>query len=193
MYQRAHYLSPHWTPAKDCTAEVESTRPSATFSISSGLPAATCIGHLLDTREGTCANGLAWAARRELLHQHGFYDACIVGGGDRAMICAAYRNELMERHYINERQRDRYVGWAKPFHESIRDQIGSLDGDIFHLWHGHARDRQTRGRHEGLQRFQFDPFTDIALDTNGCWRWNTEKQEMHDYIRGYFVSRREDG
>lgn len=109
------------------------------------------------------------------------------------MICAAYRNELMERHYMNERQRDRYVGWAKPFHESIRDQIGSLDGDIFHLWHGHARDRQTRGRHEGLQRFQFDPFTDIALDTNGCWRWNTEKQEMHDYIRGYFVSRREDG
>ena len=29
-------------------------------------------------------------------------------------------------------------------------------------------------------------------DTNGCWRWATEKPEMHDYVAAIFV-RREDG
>ena len=195
MFKHAHYLSPRWVPAKDCATEVESTRPSGTFSIASGLPAATCVGHFLETREATCANGLAWAARREILDRHGFYDACIIGGGDRAMICAANHcfDELRKRHYMNKRQQDRYIGWAKPFYETVRGEIGYLDGEIFHLWHGDVRERQSRGRHEGLQRFQFDPYSDIALDTNGCWRWNTEKQKMHDYIRRYFSSRREDG
>lgn len=64
------------------------------------------------------------------------------------MICAAYRNELMERHYMNERQRDRYVGWAKPFHESIRDQIGSLDGDIFTF----GTDMPAIGRHADVMK-----------------------------------------
>ena len=195
LFQHTHNLASHWTPAKDCMTEVESTRLSSTFSISSGMPAARCIAHSFDTREGMGANGHAWAARRELLQQHGFYDACIVGGGDRAMICAAYRcfDGLMQRHYMNKHQQDRYVGWAKPFYESIRGEIGHLEGDIFHLWHGDVRDRRSRGRHEGLQRFEFDPLTDIAIGTNGSWRWNTEKREMHDYVRAYFASRREDG
>lgn len=195
LFKHVHYLSPHWTPAEDCATEAEFTRPSAAFSISSGLSAASCIGHSLDTRIGTSASGFAWAARRELLERHGFFDACILGGGDRAMACAAYDcfDELIKRHYMNERQKDRYLSWAKPFHESVRAAIGYLDCKLFHIWHGDIRDRQTRGRHEGLQRFQFDPFTDIALDENGCWRWNTNKQEMHAYISGYFSSRREDG
>ena len=53
--------------------------------------------------------------------------------------------------------------------------------------------RQRAGADEGLQRFQFDPFTDIAKDVNGCWRWATEKPEMHAYVRGYFSSRDEEG
>jgi hypothetical protein len=195
MFKHVHYLSPHWTPAEDSATETEFTRPSAAFSISSGVPAPTCIGHSLDIREGTSACGFAWAARRELLDQHGFFDACILGGGDRAMASAANRcfDEFMHRHYMNKHQRDRYIAWARPFYETVRAEVGCLEGDIFHLWHGDVSERRTRSRHEGLQRFQFDPFTDIAIDQNGCWRWNTEKREMHDYIRGYFSSRREDG
>ena len=130
MFQDVHYLSPHWTPVKDCTSEVELTRPSAAFSIASGQVAATCIGHSLDTREGTPASGFAWAARRELLDQHGFFDANIIGGGDRAMTCAANCcfDELMNRHYMNKRQQDRYMAWAKPFYETVRAEIGYLRG-----------------------------------------------------------------
>jgi hypothetical protein len=101
--------------------------------------------------------------------------------------------EVIKCHYMNRRQQDRYTAWAKPFYETVRAEVGYLEGCLFHLWHGDVRDRQARARHEGLQRFQFDPFIEIAIDTNRCWRWNTDKQEMHDYIRGYFLSRREDG
>lgn len=45
------------------------------------------IGHLTD---GYPNIGMAWAARRELLEQHGFYDGCVIGGGDSALICAAF-------------------------------------------------------------------------------------------------------
>jgi hypothetical protein len=195
LFKNVHYLPPHCSASDVSKADVEFSRPSAAFSISSGQPAAMTIGHTLDTREGTSANGFAWAARRELLNQHGFYDACIVGGGDRALNCAANHcfDEIMKRHYWNKRQRDRYVAWAEPFYETVQAETGYLDGDIFHLWHGNVHERRTRTRHEGLQRFQFDPFTDIAIDTNGSWRWNSDKPDMHDYVSRYFSSRREDG
>ena len=53
--------------------------------------------------------------------------------------------------------------------------------------------RKGRLRHEDFRRFQFDPDTDVAIDDNGAWRWNTNKQEMHEHVREYFASRREDG
>jgi len=40
------------------------------------------------TGPGFCT-GYAWAAQRAMLEQVGFYDACIVGGGDKAMFAAA--------------------------------------------------------------------------------------------------------
>lgn len=195
LFKHVHYLSPNWTPTQDCTTEVEFIRPSAAFSISSGIPAATCLGHSLDTREGTAAPGFAWAARRELLDQHGFFDACILGGADRGLACAANRcfDEFTTRQYMNKRQQDGYIAWADPFYKAVRGEVGYLEEEIFHLWHGDISERRTRSRYEGFKRFQFDPFADIAIDLNGCWRWNTEKHDMHHYVRDYFSSRREDG
>ena len=34
--------------------------------------------------------GIAWAARRAILENHGLYDAMIIGGADRAMLYAIY-------------------------------------------------------------------------------------------------------
>jgi hypothetical protein len=41
--------------------------------------------------------------------------------------------------------------------------------------------------------FEFDPFEDIAVDRDGSWHWSSNKSQMHEYVRGYFASRREDG
>jgi hypothetical protein len=194
LFKHVHQLRPDWDPA--CSnPSADFLGFSAVFSVSSGMPAADCFGYNPERRWGAPAVGLAWAARRELLDRHGFYDPCIIGGGDRAMLCGArgFINEIVANHYMNELQRQRLLAWAEPVREHLKADIGFIDGDILHLWHGDFRDRVQRSRHEGLQRFRFDPFSDIAIQENGSWRWNTDKPDLHEYVRGYFSSRREDG
>ncbi len=139
--------------------------------------------------------GLAWAARRQVLEEHRLYDACILGTGDRAILCAALgmldygaRAVLM-----NDRWRRHYLAWAHPYSESVMGRVGWVGGQLFHLWHGDIEDRQYGARYGRLQAFDFDPFNDIALDDGGCWRWNSGKKALHAFVRSYFESRNEDG
>lgn len=136
-------------------------------------------------------NGLAWAARREILESHRFYDGCILGGGDQAMICAAAGRiaEAAEGIAMNAPRGRHFERWAVPFHESIAGRIDFVPGHVFHLWHGALQSRQSSERQRLLD--DFDPFADIALDDNRCWRWNSEKPEMHQGVADYFRSRAE--
>jgi hypothetical protein len=77
-------------------------------------------------------------------------------------------------------------------YEAIRGDIGFTEGSVFHLWHGSLTDRSYAARHKAFQRFAFDPHRDIAIAAAGCWRWNSDKHDMHQYLRDYFQSRRED-
>ena len=145
------------------------------------------------TRNST--TGLAWAARRDLLEAHGFYDACILGSGDRAILCAATGifESGMNAVGMRGRQIEHYLAWAGPFHRAVGGRVGFVNGRVLHLWHGDLGNRKYALRHDGLSRFGFDPFSDLVLDPSGCWRWNGNKSEMHEYVRGYFESRKEDG
>ena len=149
---------------------------------------------LAQLRQGSTA-GLAWAAHREALDECGFYDACILGSGDRSMMCAAL-GEV--DHGVNSidmapRQAEHYRRWAARFAKSMGGRMGVVDGPIAHLWHGDMAARRYGTRSRALWRFGFDPFEDIAVGANGSWSWNTAKPEMHAYVREYFDSRREDG
>jgi hypothetical protein len=141
----------------------------------------------------TC--GLAWAGRKDLLNEYGLYDACIVGSCKIAIFSAAVGvfDQFAKSVEMNERRAEHYVAWAKPFFNRIRGRVGWILGRIFHLWHGDLRNRGYPKRHHLFAQFDFDPFTDIAVDQNGCWRWNSEKREMQAFVRYYFESRKEDG
>jgi len=39
----------------------------------------------------------------------------------------------------------------------------------------------------------YDPRTDLRLNADGCWTWNSDKPELHRRLREYFAGRREDG
>jgi hypothetical protein len=145
------------------------------------------------TRNSTA--GLAWAARRELLEAHGFYDVCVLGSADRAILGAAMGmfESGVNAVGMRGRQIEHYLHWAEPFHRAVSGRVGFIDGRVLHLWHGDLKNRRYAERHAGLSRFVFDPFTDIVLDPSGCWRWNGSKPEMHEYVRAYFESRKEDG
>ena len=70
------------------------------------------------------------------------------------------------------------------------DQIGNVEGDALHLWHGDLRHRRYSERFEGFERFSFDPSTDIAQTKEGVWQWNSDKPDLHAFVRRYFESRR---
>jgi hypothetical protein len=137
--------------------------------------------------------GLAWAARRDAIERHRLYDACIVGGGDRVMLCAAlgHLDEGCLTQRMNPRRAEHFLAWARPFAGALAGRVGSLPGRVFHLWHG---DLQNRGYEARLAILEdFDPSTDIAIDRSGCWRWSSDKPALHAAVERYFVGRREDG
>jgi hypothetical protein len=139
--------------------------------------------------------GHAWAARRDLLDQHGFYDAFILGSGNKLMAGAATGkiNDLVAAYHMNRWEAEHYLAWAHPLYESVQGRLGVVDGMLLHLWHGDPQNRNFKGRRAGFERFEFNPFLDIVGAENGCWSWNTDKPAMHAYVKSYFASRHEDG
>lgn len=159
-----------------------------------GLCAAETFAEAESQRRLGRTAGLAWGARRSVLAEHGIYDAAILGNGDRLVMGAGFGLfEPSERSTLaNAAQRRHYRAWAEPFHETVRGRVGAVDQTVCHLWHGGLENRRYTARYEGLAPFEFDPRDDIALDESGCWRWASDKPEMHRYVREYFLSRRED-
>ncbi len=141
------------------------------------------------------SSGLAWTAERDLLGRHGFYDACVLGGGDRAFLAAAVGDLDGPARSWRWRspQVEHYRRWAEPFLRAVRGRVDFVEGGVFHLWHGLRRHRRYRSRQWALAGLRFDPFRDVALDEGGCWMWASEKAELHDYVARYFAARDEDG
>jgi hypothetical protein len=171
----------------------EHVRYPPAYFVASGVSPEACLADL--TPPIHCSPGLAWVARRELLDEHGFYDACIVGGGDSALACAAYGclDTAASLHRMTGRRRDHFLSWATSFHRSVRSSVAFVEGDVFHLWHGSRENRRYVERHEGLERFAFDPTADIAIGKAGAWEWASDKPNLRDFVRGYFAGRKEDG
>ncbi|MFQ6027587.1 MAG: hypothetical protein ACE5Q6_08850 [Dehalococcoidia bacterium] len=139
--------------------------------------------------------GHAWAMRLQDLRRVGFYDALILGGGDGALTHAALGRfqPMIDRLELNAHQTKHYLQWAEQFHRMVKESMSAIPGDIYHLWHGELRNRNNGTRHSILPSHNFDPNRDIAISENGCWRWNSDKPDLHDAVRAYFQSRNEDG
>jgi hypothetical protein len=191
-FSRVAYLSRGWTPSsgEDGIAFV---RPSRVAAIPTFASAVDCFN--LTDRSRTGAPGFAWAARRDILERHGFYDASIIGGGDRLLACAAYDYLPGAATILHDEapRRRHYERWARPFADEIAGRVGFVDGMVRSLWHGDIADRRLDERFRGLRGFGFDPEVDIAVDEGGAWRWNSDKPALHAYVRDYFAARREDG
>jgi len=138
--------------------------------------------------------GLSFAFRREVIAEHGFYYGRILGGNDRAMVCGAlgHFGALADGHCLTERQQAHFSEWAEPFFEAVNGRVGYADATVAHLFHGQIINRRYAERHRALRELDFDPYTDIALDDNGCLRWSSEKPKLHRLAFEHFIGRRED-
>lgn len=129
LFREVRYLPHDWVAGPVRSTDAIFTRPSAVWYIASGMSPMEGLGQYQDARRGASNPGLAWAGRRELLDGHGFYDALIIGGGDRAMACACYGcfDAVIDLQRMNEPQKQRYLAWARPFHETVRGAATFLD------------------------------------------------------------------
>ena len=139
--------------------------------------------------------GHAWACRREILEIGGLYDGLIMGCGDKAIASAAlgHCEDAVRAYRMNSQRAEHYRAWAQPFFNAVQANVGFAPGAIRHLWHGDLTHRRYGDRYRDFAAFDFDPYSDIAPNGDGCWRWNTPKYALHEYVRKYFKSRREDG
>jgi len=143
----------------------------------------------------TSAMGLAWAFRRDLHQDIGIYDACVLGGADHAILCAAcgVADLVVAYQQMGPARNQHYLDWASRFQPRIEGRLGFVPGRIAHLWHGDVENRGYKTRYARFRDFDFDPALDLLQTESGLWKWATEKTEMHAYVWDYFVSRREDG
>lgn len=139
-------------------------------------------------------SGLAWAARTELMQQNRFYDAMIIGSGDRAMACAGFGrfSYAVDMFRMNPRRAQHYLDWARPYYGAVDAKMGHLEGNLFHLWHGDVEDRNYAGRHLDLEAFAFDPYNDLVVGPSGAWEWK-DRPDLQKFALEYFRSRKEDG
>lgn len=140
--------------------------------------------------------GFAWAARRDLVAQHGLYDACIAGSGDH-MMAHAFAGDAESRcigRIIGNggRHRAHFRRWSKRIHEQAAGRLSYVPGRVFSLWHGTIENRRYVQRNKELYELGFDPREDIRISSTGVWEWASDKPGLHAWARRYFVERQED-
>jgi hypothetical protein len=139
--------------------------------------------------------GLAWCIRRDVIDQHGFYDAMIMGAADRMFLHAAYGkiSQVPSTVPMTESHFSHYLEWAQPFYDTVQGSVGYIDNTAYHLWHGEIPNRQYWDRHDAVVKLGFDPATDITVGDNGAWHWARSVPELENYCIDYFQQRLEDG
>ncbi len=141
--------------------------------------------------------GLAWAFRREVLQKHGFYDRSVLGGGDLVQLLAVfgYFGQPGTREMFAPWCSDRHLldaeAWGRRLAADVNVSVFYAGGLVLHLWHGSVENRKYDERGLILKAADYDPAADIALDDNGCWRWNSDKPELHRRVKEYFWNRQE--
>lgn len=140
------------------------------------------------------AHGIGWAGHRHLLQQIGLYDACVIGGGDKAMALAGIgcADMLTSVRPMTDPHKHHYLSWAERLGASHPDQVGFVPGTVFHLWHGYFERRNYVERHQILKQLGFNPYTHLELAENGTWRWARNTTALQDTVAQYFFARLED-
>lgn len=199
-FQTAHWLTKEFTHAALALPDISGKEiQTLELQVERSLDGAGCLfyrNHRPCTLEGH--TGFAWAGRRAIFEQYGFYDRLILGGGDAILTSAMlglqdcegfdkYVSGMLPQSQVLDMSR-----WIHPISEEIGRSIGFASGDVYHLWHGEFDDRKYVSRFEILVEGDFDPQTDLTADEHGVWRWATAKPHLHQRVRQYFEGRRED-
>jgi hypothetical protein len=137
--------------------------------------------------------GYAWAATRTAINtMGGLYDRSILGSGDRNMAYALIGR--VEQSY-NENIAESYKRDLKDYEREcliLNMDVGVMEGNILHAYHGPKQLRGYKSRWEILVHNEYDPDRDIKEDAQGLYQLTNRKPRLRDDIRRYFRERDED-
>ncbi len=141
------------------------------------------------------AVGGAWAFRRSAIEKlGGLLDVCILGSGDWHMAFAlAMRDDVHPEMKFDSIPQ--YVKAIQDWRERAKDlrgNIGYVDCNAVHHWHGPLKNRGYSTRWQILTKNSFDPYLDLGRDWQGLLRLTKHKPQLRDDIRRYFRQINED-
>jgi hypothetical protein len=135
--------------------------------------------------------GMAFAGHAEWLKRVRFYDAAIVGGGDRMLIAPllGQLDEVFRERPATPAHERHYRGWLDRLRGLLPMQYAFLPGKIYHLYHGELSDRHYPARPAVLTESGFDPELHICKTPQGVWQWTDEAGKVGARVLAYLESR----
>lgn len=152
-------------------------------------------GKVADTR---VFPGLAWACTRKAWDDvGGLFDSAIWGGGDWHMGHALIEKvETMMRNDLHRNYKKQVMQWYERCRTHIRRNVGTVEGVIFHNWHGRKTQRGYNAKHELLSKFGFDPMRHLKRDAQGLYQLHDDRStafvQIRDMMRRIAAERNED-
>ena len=139
--------------------------------------------------------GFAWSCTRWTFENiQGLLDVNIVGGGDKFMknvFLNQLENWIIEYKVFN--MSENYFNLLRRKQRIIQQSnlnIGYVEGNITHNWHGSRANRKYKGRYEILRNY--DPQLDLIRNCDGILNLNERGKRMQNKIIEYFIGRKED-
>ena len=140
--------------------------------------------------------GGGWGVHREIFTNFGgLYDKLINGGGDMVHTWGGFIGKLEGSDFFindnNSYYRTSIKKWCDPVYRYVRGDIGVIQVDSAHLFHGTRERRQYRLRTACV--LSVDPEAHLRYNDDGVICWNDEApREAIKCMEKYFLGRQED-
>lgn len=143
--------------------------------------------------------GYAWAMRREIFDSVGLYEHAVSGSADHFMAHALYGQYgfCVENALKYDPKQIRHLErWGDMFYAHTQGKLGTVSGEILHLWHGVHERRDYFRRMWKITEYGYNPDTDLLTIPGRPLEWqshvHTHKPRLVSYFAEYFASRQED-
>lgn len=140
------------------------------------------------------ATGGAWAFTRQAYDTlGGLLDTEIVGSADWHMIFAlvGIEDPYVRKNMVSPGYCATLRQWAVRA-KLLNARIGCLNNHAVHYYHGPICQRGYDSRWRIITRHNFDPHTDLVLNSQGLWQFAGNKPEMENEIIAYMEGRGDD-
>jgi hypothetical protein len=138
--------------------------------------------------------GYAWAYTIEAWNWlGGLIDTAILGSADNHMARALIGQfEKSCPANVTEQYKETIKVWQDRAMELVKKDIGYVEGQINHYFHGAKKHRKYKDRWKILVDNQYNPHLDLKRFFNGTWQLTDRNIQLRDDIRAYFAQRNED-